>query len=50
VGNEDVAMVDWAGSRKAYAGSYEIEFFTGGKEVRKQIPGDPRTYAVVQSE
>lgn len=24
-------MVDWAGSRTAYAGEYAIEFFTGGK-------------------
>ena len=31
-GNDAVAMVDWAGSRKAFAGSYKIEFFTGGKE------------------
>ena len=32
--HEAVAMVDFAGSRKAYAGSYEIEFFTGAKVVR----------------
>ena len=31
VGREAVALVDWAGSRKAYAGSYAIEFFTGAR-------------------
>ena len=31
VTSEAVALVDWAGSKKAYAGSYEIEFSTGGK-------------------
>ena len=27
-----VALVDWAGSRKAYAGTYAIEFSDGGRE------------------
>eukprot|EP01043_Picozoa_sp_COSAG02_P120821 COSAG02_NODE_57616_length_280_cov_0.569061_1_plen_43_part_10 len=27
-------MTAFAGSRKAYAGSYEIEFYTGSKVVR----------------
>jgi beta-glucosidase-like glycosyl hydrolase len=31
VGNEAVALVDWAGTRKAFAGKYEIEFFTGDR-------------------
>jgi hypothetical protein len=31
VGAEGVALVDWAGSRKAYAGTYQIEFFNGFK-------------------
>ena len=30
VGPKAVAMVDWAGSKKAYAGKYAIEFSTGG--------------------
>eukprot|EP01043_Picozoa_sp_COSAG02_P006107 COSAG02_NODE_170_length_31534_cov_33.568498_26_plen_44_part_00 len=43
-------MVDWAGSRKAYAGSYEIEFFTGNTVVRKSGPAQSHTYSVVLSE
>jgi len=31
VDDSAVALVDWAGSRKVYAGSYEIEFFAGEK-------------------
>merc|ERR1712232_266334 len=31
VEKEAFAMVDYAGTRKAFAGRYEIEFFTGGK-------------------
>ena len=27
-----LALVDWAGTRKAYAGRYDIEIFNGGKE------------------
>lgn len=27
-----VALVDWSGARKAFAGDYAIEFFTGGKD------------------
>merc|ERR1712194_879017 len=29
--NDAFAMVDYAGTRKSFAGRYEIEFFTGGK-------------------
>ena len=32
----DVALVDWAGSRKALAGSYAIEFHTGEARVAPQ--------------
>merc|ERR1711971_660469 len=32
VGSDAVALVDWAGSRKVFAGRYDIEFFTGERE------------------
>ena len=32
VNADAVALVDWDGTKKAYAGSYAIEFFTGGRE------------------
>ena len=32
VGPEAVALVDWAGTKRAYQGSYEIEFFAGGRD------------------
>ena len=31
----DVSMVDWEGVRRAYAGSYEVVFSTGGAEANK---------------
>ena len=32
ISDEDVALVDWMGARRAFVGTYEIEFSTGDKD------------------